>query len=283
MLQRLVQALIPLVILTSCLSKQSSTTFIGKFNMDKDLFLAHFDCKTDVDDLLSAAGVATILSDPRFSNVQYYAVAGAYGIQEGLYVPANELFDACFGDNWSDAHANFEHALKEETARIMNTLKEGGNVWIAEGGQSDFTAAVIRNIRNIQPSLQTTKRIYVVQHSDWNESVTKPDDLSYVKANSSYNKIPDGNVVGNGSPGLRTIEKLNLEKYISNPRLLHIWNLAIEIANKYNGKDNRYKNPAVAEGGLDFSDVSETCWIFGFNDIVDTEQFFREFSSSSGL
>ncbi len=34
---------------------------IGKFNKDKDLYLAHFDCKTDVDDIHSIAGVATIL------------------------------------------------------------------------------------------------------------------------------------------------------------------------------------------------------------------------------
>ena len=29
------------------------------------------------------------------------------------------------------------------------------------------------------------------------------------------------------------------------------------IANRYNGKDNRHNNPAIANGGLDFSDVSE--------------------------
>ena len=280
MLLKLIKVIILAVLLTSCMSKQPSTKFIGHFQADKDLFIAHFDCKTDVDDVLSVAGVVSMLSDPRFSNVKYHAVAGAYGIQEGLYVPANELFDISFGSNWSDAHADFARALKEETALVMKTLKEGGNIWIAEGGQSDFTASLIRNIKSNQPSVQTTKCIHVVQHSDWNENVTSPDNLLYVKANSSYIKIPDGNVVGNGSPGLKTTEKINLQKYISNPGLLHIWNLALEIANKYNGKDSRYKNPAIANGGLDFSDVSESCWIFGFNNIVDVKQFFKEFSSS---
>ena len=280
MFPKFIQLLILLVFFTPGSSKESSTTLIGKFRVDKDLLLAHFDCKTDVDDLLSVAGVATILSNPRFSDVRYHAVAGAYGIQDGLYVPANELFDTAFGDNWSDAHKNFDKALKEETAIVMKTLEKGGNIWIAEAGQSDFTAALIRNIRKTYSLAETIKHIHVVQHSDWNESVTAPDDLNYVKKNSSYNKIPDGNVVGNGSPGLKTDEILNLKKYISDPKVLHIWNMAIEIANRYNGKDNRYKNPAIAKGGLDFSDVAETCWIFGFNNIVDVKQFFKEFSSS---
>jgi hypothetical protein len=28
---------------------------------------------------------------------------------------------------------------------------------------------------------------------------------------------------------------------------------------------------------MDFSDVAETCWIFGFSDLEDAEAFFREF------
>jgi hypothetical protein len=280
MFPKFIKILILLVFFTSSSFKQSSTILIGKFRVDKDLLLAHFDCKTDVDDILSVAGVATILSNPRFSNVRYHVVAGAYGIQDGLYVPANKLFDTAFGSNWSDAHENFEKALKEETKIVMKTLEKGGDVWIAEAGQSDFTAALIRNIRKTYSLAETIKHIHVVQHSDWNESVTSQDDLKYVKENSSYNKIPDGNVVGNGSPGLKTDEILNLKKYISDSKVLHIWNMAIEIANKYNGKDNRYENPAIAKGGLDFSDVAETCWIFGFNNIVDVKEFFKEFSST---
>jgi hypothetical protein len=278
MFSKLIQIAVFFVFITSCSSKQSSSTLIGKFNVEKDLLLVHFDCKTDVDDVLSVAGAATILANPHFADVKYHAIAGAYGIQEGLYVPANELFETVFGNNWSDAHNNFEQALKEETEIVTKTLDDGGNIWIAEAGQSDFTAALIRNIKNTRPTVETTKRINIVQHSDWNENSTSPDNLKYVKENSAYNKIPDGNVVGNGSPGLVTNEHLNLDEYISNHKLLHIWNMALEIANKYNGKENRYKNPAMANGGLDFSDVSEMCWIFGFNNIADIKQFLKEFS-----
>jgi len=263
-----------------CLSSSSEAQLIGKFNIEKDLYLAQFDCKTDVDDIYSIAGVATMLADSRFANVKYHAVAGAYGTQEGLYVPPNDLFKIAFGSHWSDAHTNFKKALNEVTKIVISTLKDGGNIWISEAGQSDFSASLIRTIKNTLPSINTKSRIHIVQHSDWNENNTSADNLAYVKKNTDYIKIPDGNIVGNGSPGFITEEKINLKNCISDSKLINVWEKAFEIANKYNGKDGRYKNPAIAKGGMDFSDVSEACWIFGFNHLKNVEQFFNEFSSS---
>lgn len=268
------------IICLACSSETSSPKLIGKFNVKKDLYLAQFDCKTDTDDILSVAAVATMLNDPRFSDVKYHAVAGAYGIQEGLYVPPNDLFRIAFGNNWSDAHTNFEQALSEVTKVVTNTLKDGGDIWITEAGQSDFSASLIKNIKDTLPSINTKTRIHIVQHSDWNENNTMSDDLTYVKENTDYIKIPDGNVVGNGSPGFHTEEKVNWRNYITDPKLISIWEKAFEIVNKYNGKDGRYKNPAIAKGGMDFSDVTESCWIFGFNDLKNADQFFKEFSTT---
>ncbi len=277
MLSNKIMLLIILLLFVTCTSKSPSPTLIGHFRVESDLFLAQFDCKTDVDDILSIAGVATMLNDSRFSQVKYHAVAGAYGTQKGLYVPANQLFEISFGDNWSDAHSDYKRAVKEVTLLVTKTLKQGGNIWIAEAGQSDFSASLIRNIKNTLPSLQTSSRIHVVQHSDWNENNTSPDNLAYVRTNACYHKISDGNVIGNGSPGFKTEEKVHWREYITHPKLVRIWEMALEIARKYNGKDNRYKNPAIAVGGMDFSDVSETCWIFGFNHLKNPEQFFKEF------
>ena len=162
-----------------------------------------------------------------------------------------------------------------------NTLERGGNIWIADAGQSDFSAALIRNIKFTIPKIETKSRINVVQHSDWNESVTASDNLSYVKANTSYHKIPDGNVIGNGSPGFKTDKIVIWQDYMMNPEIVKVWELAIEIANEYNGTEGRYKNPEIANGGMDFSDVSETCWIFGFESLINVEDFFQEFSKSS--
>ena len=274
-------AILIITFLSSCDYRENSEPdLLGKFDRDKDLYLAHFDVKTDVDDVHSVAGVATMLADPRFSKVRYHAVAGTYGIQEGLYVPAERVFDLAFGDHWSDAHGDFDKALDEVCSLSIETLNDGGSIWIAEAGQSDFSAALIRNIQELMPEAIVKDRVHVVQHADWNEEVTTAEDLAFVKESASYRKIPSGNALGNGSPGFRSNTAVNWQEYVSDLRLTEIWTAAVEVANKYNGADGRYLNEAIQNGGLDFSDVAETAWIFGFSDLTDANDFFEEFSGT---
>jgi len=251
----------------------------GGFNIEKDLLLVHFDCKTDVDDLHSVAALVTLLADENLSKINYHAVAGTYGIQEGLYVPPNSLFQLAFGDNWTDAHEKLEAAVEKVSTIVKTTLANQGDIWIAEAGQSDFTAKLIKAIQSDLPDDSISRRIHVVQHSDWNEEVTSSENLEFVKKNADYHKIPDGNVVGNGTPGFRSSEYRKLKSKISNPKLSEIWQLAIDISNEYNGKEGRYNNSAIAAGGLDFSDLSEVCWILGLQDIKDTEHFFNLYAN----
>jgi len=249
------------------------------FNVEKDLLLVQFDCKTDVDDLQSAAALATLMSDTKFSKIHYHAVAGTYGIQKGLYVPPNELFQLAFGSNWTDAHENIKSAVEKVKVIVKSTLANQGDIWIADAGQSDFTAELIKAIQSDLPEINISQRIHVVQHSDWNEEVTSPGSLDFVKKNTDYQKIPDGNVVGNGTPGFRSPEYTQWKNKMKNPKLIEIWQLAIDLSNKYNGKKGRYKNEAILAGGLDFSDLSEVCWILGIQDIKDTEHFFNLYSN----
>jgi hypothetical protein len=274
-------AVLIITFLSSCdYQGKSEPDLLGKFDRDKDLYLAHFDVKTDVDDVHSVAAVATMLADPRFSKVRYHAVAGTYGVQEGLYVPAERVFDLAFGDHWSGAHEDFNKALDEVRSLSIETLDDGGSIWIAEAGQSDFSAALIRNIQELIPEATVKDRVHVVQHADWNEEVTTAEDLAFVKASANYQKIPSGNAVGNGSPGFRSNAAVNWLEYVSDVRLTEIWTAAVEVANKYNGADGRYLNEAIQNGGLDFSDVAETAWIFGFSDLTDANDFFEEFSGA---
>jgi len=250
----------------------------GRFNIKEDLLLVQFDCKTDVDDLHTVAAFATLLSDSIFSTIKYHAVAGAYGIQEGLYVPPNDLFQLAFGDNWTDAHNNVIPAVEKVKEIVKTTLNSKGDIWIAEAGQSDFSAKTIKAIQNALPEINTTRRIHLVQHSDWNEKSTSPESLKFVKENSDYHKIPDGNAVGNGTPGFRDPGYTKWKDKVKNRKLNEIWQFAIDLSNKYNGKEGRYNNEAISEGGLDFSDLSEVCWILGVQDIKDTEHFFNLYS-----
>lgn len=253
---------------------------MGWFDINNDLFLAQFDSKTDVDDIHSVAAVGTMLADPRFSGVNFHAVAGAYGIQEGEYVPATTLFNMVFGERWSDAHNDYETALSEVTDIALNTLSNGGDIWIAEAGQSDFSADMVRRVKVKLPDIDTKKRIHIVQHSQWNQDSTSPADLEYVKNNTDYHKIEDGNATGNGTPGFRTDSDINWPRVTAQVNTGPFWIEARRIANQYNGESGRYKNESILAGGMDFSDTSETCWIFGFADVFDASQFFDEFAAA---
>ena len=251
----------------------------GNFDIGKDLILAHFDCKTDVDDLQSVAALVTLLADIKFSKINYHAVAGTYGVQEGLYVPPNDLFKLAFGDNWTDAHENIENAVAKVKVIAKATLENQGDIWIADAGQSDFSAELIKAIQSDLPNMNISQRIHLVQHSDWNEEVTSQDCLDFVKKTIDYQKIPDGNHVGNGTPGFRSPEYTKWKDKIRNPKLIETWQLAIDLSNRYNGKNGRYLNEAIATGGLDFSDLSEVCWILGIQDIKDVEEFFNLYAN----
>ena len=249
----------------------------NRFDMEQDLLLLNYDCKTDVDDLHSVAGFVTLHAAPEYQAIQYHAVAGTYGVQEGLYVPPNPLFELAFDTKWSDAHADFALAADNVSLIAKRTLESGGNIWIAEAGQSDFSAEVVRKLQILLPEVNTRERIHIVQHSDWNEEVTSPESLEFVKKNTTYHKIPDGNSVGNGTPGFRSPKYKNWQKKISDPHLTEVWEMAVEMGNQYNAKDGRYNNEAIAAGGLDFSDLSEVCWILGLEKIKDTKKFFKRY------
>ncbi len=263
----------PLLVQASALSKDNDK----RFDAETDLLLAHFDSKTDVDDIHSIAAFATLISNDQFSHINYHAVAGAYGIQEGLYVPANELFKLAFDSHWSDAHNDFDRALDEVTNLVATSIHAGGAVWIAECGQSDFSAAMVKKLKSSYPNIDTKYSIHIIQHSNWNQDVTTPEKLQYVKENTDYKKIPDGNATGNGTPGFNTSDSIDWKDSVKDPKLVSIWETAIAIGNKYNGQEGRYLNKNISIGGLDFSDISEVAWILNQEQIVDAEEFFKTF------
>jgi uncharacterized protein YuzB (UPF0349 family) len=262
-----------LVAINIASGQQKSISKIN-FDIDKDLLLIHYDCKTDVDDLHSVAAFATLLSRAEYNTINYHAIAGTYGMQDGLYVPPNSLFELSFGQQWSDAHNAYDDALIEVVKLSIKTLRSDGIIWISEAGQSDFTFDLIKRLEMAIPNLDTS-RIHVVQHSNWNEKVTTPEKLAYVKSAATYHKIPDGNSVQNGTPGFQSKDVIPWSESITNKHLLQVWELAIKLSNKYNGNENRYLNKVIAEGGLDFSDFAEICWILNIAEIEDVEGYFK--------
>ncbi|NNU15879.1 hypothetical protein HK107_06030 [Parvularcula sp. ZS-1/3] len=269
------------LILTACAESDrpeadscAGAAMIGQFDPSIDLFLAHFDIKTDVDDLHSAAAVATFLGTDDFRCVSYIAVAGTYGTQGGEYVPGKDLFAEAFGPNWRDAHNNREIALEDVADRVSETLEAGGEVWVMEGGQSDFTHDMLMAVRT-SGTLLLKDDVHVVQHSDWNESVTTEEKLSAVKAMTDYRKIADGNGPGNGTPNYNTQDASLWSFPLASERVGGIWQMAKEQGEAWNGVG--YENPTVTQGGLDFSDTVEAAHIFGFQDQENAADFFADF------
>ena len=128
------------------------------------------------------------------------------------------------------------------------------------------------------PQINSKDRVHIVQHSEWNEKVTDQEDLLYVKQQSHYQKIPDGNALDNGTPGFRDPEFTQVMDHLINKQLIKTWQIAIDLSNTYNGREGRYLNKAIEAGGIDFSDFSEVCWILGLPELRDAKQFFERYA-----
>ncbi len=274
---RLIFCIFLIIASNSCGIKRemSQESELELFNLKNDFLLLHYDCKTDVDDLHSVAAIASLIRIPKFANLNYHAVAGTYGIQEGEYVPANSLFNLAFNDRWSDAHMYYNNSLNEVYLKVHDVLISGGDIWIAEAGQSDFSAGLVAIIQKKMTDINTKDRIHIVQHSAWNENVTTQKNLIYVKDNCKYHRIPDGNDLDNGSPGLSTLNYVDWRSILGNEEIIEIWNLATNLADTYNGLEERYLNKSIDGGGMDFSDFCEVHYILDLRGINNCTEYFE--------
>ncbi len=176
------------------------------FDAARDLVSLHYDHAPDKDD-----GHATVAGREVTSHfgITPWVIGGSYGAgNRNTYNSASEqVMTATWGDGWVNAHADWDAAVQRTADRWEQTLRGGGDVWVAEGGQSDLSADVVRELksRNI-PGFASTSDIHIVQHSEWNERMTEDGDLAYVRAETDYSKIEDGNDVN-------ATADLNLEDY----------------------------------------------------------------------
>ncbi|MDO7083525.1 hypothetical protein WNY51_05160 [Pseudocolwellia sp. AS88] len=272
--------LITLALVFTTLFSFNSYSADTKFNKDKDLLLLNFDLKTDVDDAHTIAALDLILQSDEFKTINYYAVSGTYGIQAGLYVPADKLFNIVFNENWTDAHQYRQTSINKTIKKINKTLSKNGRIWITEAGQSDFTQELLEALTEF--GIKYSKdQIIVVQHSTWNEKETSVDALAFVKNQTTYIKIEDGNKEDNGSPGFNN--KGYLVNQLENTQLISskAWTEANKISKKYNGVNGRYNNQAIADGGADFSDLVEVTYILDITNVATVTDFFAKFNKAN--
>ncbi|MEO1188706.1 MAG: polysaccharide deacetylase family protein [Pseudomonadota bacterium] len=251
----------------------STSSAIGAFDPQKDVFVGHFDSKPDVDDLHTIAAVGSLLRQPEFSCVRAIGVAGAYGTQGGEFIESPTLMDLAFGEDWLDGHNQRPDTVTEQAQLIIETINAGGHVWIMIAGQADIAADALLEAKTVAPDLPYETHLHLVQHSDWNESVTAPEKLALVQSQTDYLKIPDGNARGNGTPGYTSDDGARWGGVLADPVVGPMWQEAKRLADLHN-PDAAYVNPSVVAGGFDFSDTSEMAHIFGLNGLDDVEMFF---------
>jgi hypothetical protein len=140
---------------------------------------------------------------------------------------------------------------------------------VKEGGPSDFTADVLHRIQNAYglSGKKTKKYVHVIQHGPaknaLNEVYTNRKNLAFVKKNTHYIKMANGNIAGNGTAGLKNSNKKIIKKFMkaatsSKPKA---WNAAFRYFQPLkNGNSNRAR---WKYHYLDFSDTVELLRIMG--------------------
>ena len=246
------------------------------FRPRNDLLLAQFDLKPDADDLHAVAALGSLLKHPDAKNVTTLAVSGTVGIQDGTYLPARDLFKLAFGRenlNWVDASKNWNNAVQQVRYQVRAVLAKGGQVFVAEAGQSDFTRDWVEGLlkAGVAPSV-IKNNVIVVQHSAWNEKHTTSEDLAFVKQYTRYQTVNDGNEPMREFDRSKRRGPLTPEYVSDNQRWIktaiskkngkaharQLWTEAHRLFKK-SGFDKDHST--MPKGGVDFSDVVEAWWI----------------------
>jgi hypothetical protein len=234
--------------------KQSLSTriffyMIGLFNPKTDLLSLHYDHAPDKDDG-HATVAGKVLADTYGLN--HVAVGGAHGKNGSKYNSASELvMDATWGINgWINAHDNRQAATQELGKTWLATIQNGGQIFVAEGGQADTSLGAAQYVRD-NGGDQT--KIHIIQHSQWNIDNYGDGVLdTLINLGVEHLKIGDGNSL-NGTADLKETNDSTASNFESEA-LASPWSDAWQAAFDYYDPVNSV---------LDFSDTVETLHILG--------------------
>lgn len=175
----------------------SETSSYGLYEAG-DLISLHHDFAPDPDDLQAIIANRELLDE---HDVDYVVVAGTLGYRFSELVPGSISHTRSLFPEALDAFGDHANSVQRVASLFQATLATGNSVWIAEGGPSDFTSDVIRELQKRR--VTGLKRIHVVQHSDWNRNQTNPVKLNHVQHKASWIRIEDGNH-SNATAGLKS-------------------------------------------------------------------------------
>jgi hypothetical protein len=179
---------------------------------------------------------------------------------------------AAWGTEYLDADSQRTTATQVSATRWASTLSNGADVWVAEGGQSDFTADVVRQIETRYSNIDL-KRIHVIQHSAgstaYNEKFTDNANLSYLKNKTSYQPVANGNVGSNGTADLNQ-QSFYFVSTARASRFSAEWNAGFQ----YLQPDCSARTENCK---LDFSDTVELLYIVDDNRTQNVNDFAKKY------
>ena len=171
------------------------------------------------------------------------AVNGAHGYQ--LRNAFNTNSESLFALAWPsglNAFRDRDGSIATSVALWSETISQGNQVFVAEGGPSDFTADVLRAMPASQRSSVT-----VVQHSmGFNQDNTRSDNLQFVIDQANYFLIDNGNLGNNATADLN-----QQSQFFVNQALSSQWGDLWQAAFDYLSPNDK----------LDFSDTVELLWL----------------------
>lgn len=284
-------------------------TYKSSFNRSNDLISLHYDHSPDADDGHSAAADLSILKYKGIGRNSYIAVSGTHSKNSSkrfsyLKYDANSIhvMNSVFGSRWinarwrrSDSDKGYgwggsgNPAVKTVANKWLETIKNGGEVWVKEGGPSDFTWAVINYLEDIKHVSQSKldQVLHVVQHGTGNETSTDAN-IKTLKKHCVYSKIENGNDYNQTADLRITKNTTNIKAFIDSTEesndedirkawkaaFVYYWPLKGTIPSYYNAPELRTSFPGHA---LDFSDTVELLRIFNIGkDEVSNVAAFRK-------
>lgn len=156
------------------------------------LIVVHGDFAPDPDEFQAFAAAKAIADK---LNLNPIVVIGTYGHDlQNRFIPEAVQYGKSLFPNAYDAYTNRAQAVSNLRSDIESALSQGRSVSIAEGGPSDFSYDVLSQVS----SAYNLKNVTIVQHSTvFNEGQTSASNLAWLKANTNYVNIGNGNVGGN--------------------------------------------------------------------------------------
>lgn len=235
-----------------------------------DLLILEYDIAPDPDDYHAMGAGRMVVDHYGLTPIVVVGTAGDNN-RSALRAEYRQGADAAWAE-YLDADAARSLATATLSAAVSDTLAAGNSVWIAAGGPMDFLAGYLRDATG------DLSRVHVVQHNKpFNvDQHTTVANAQWIAAYTSYHKIPDGNIGGNGTGDFNNPQDWVARQFDKHPVYGEMWTALFSLLNPYRDAERWPASPNVK---FDGSDIIELLWLTGDERLTGWYQFQQKFGT----